>query len=70
MKSDSRAEDPSCGLQLWLFFLVCTWDYQLLTVPEHSPCGTLVGNVTGAMDTDEGPNTIIYYFIAGGAQLS
>ncbi|XP_034876998.1 cadherin-23-like [Mirounga leonina] len=40
--------------------------YQLLTVPEHSPRGTLVGNVTGAMDADEGPNAIVYYFIAAG----
>lgn len=40
--------------------------YQLLTVPEHSPRGTLVGNVTGAVDADEGPNAIVYYFIAGG----
>lgn len=43
--------------------------YQLLTVPEHSPRGTLVGNVTGAVDADEGPNAIVYYFIAGGASL-
>lgn len=41
--------------------------YQLLTVPEHSPHGTLVGNVTGAVDADEGPNAIVYYFIAGRA---
>ena len=41
--------------------------YQLLTVPEHSPRGTLVGNVTGAVDADEGSNAIVYYFIAGGA---
>lgn len=40
--------------------------YQLLTVPEHSPRGTLVGNVTGAVDADEGSNAIVYYFIAGG----
>uniref|UniRef100_A0A2K6MW61 Cadherin related 23 n=1 Tax=Rhinopithecus bieti TaxID=61621 RepID=A0A2K6MW61_RHIBE len=40
--------------------------YQLLTVPEHSPRGTLVGNVTGAVDADEGPNAIVYYFIAVG----
>ncbi|XP_048194924.1 cadherin-23 isoform X2 [Perognathus longimembris pacificus] len=38
--------------------------YQLLTVPEHSPRGTLVGNVTGAVDADEGSNAIVYYFIA------
>lgn len=44
--------------------------YQLLTVPEHSPRGTLVGNVTGAVDADEGPNAIVYYFIAGGAGQS
>lgn len=41
--------------------------YQLLSVPEHSPRGTLVGNVTGAVDADEGLNAIVYYFIAGGA---
>ncbi|XP_017404324.1 cadherin-23 isoform X5 [Cebus imitator] len=40
--------------------------YQLLTVPEHSPRGTLVGNVTGAVDADEGPNAIVYYFVAAG----
>nr|XP_044993449.1 cadherin-23 [Jaculus jaculus] len=40
--------------------------YQLLTVPEHSPRGTLVGNVTGAVDADEGPNAVVYYFIAAG----
>lgn len=44
--------------------------YQLLTVPEHSPRGTLVGNVTGAVDADEGLNAIVYYFIAGGAGQS
>ncbi|XP_043452502.1 cadherin-23 isoform X6 [Prionailurus bengalensis] len=43
-----------------------TPQYQLLTVPEHSPRGTLVGNVTGAVDADEGPNAIVYYFIAAG----
>ncbi|KAB0393240.1 hypothetical protein E2I00_003729, partial [Balaenoptera physalus] len=40
--------------------------YQLMTVPEHSPPGTLVGNVTGAVDADEGPNAIVYYFVAAG----
>ncbi|XP_010604639.1 cadherin-23 isoform X5 [Fukomys damarensis] len=40
--------------------------YQLLTVPEHSPRGTLVGNVTGAVDADEGSNAVVYYFIAAG----
>lgn len=25
-----------------------------------------MGNVTGAVDADEGPNAIVYYFIAGG----
>ncbi|XP_005390085.1 PREDICTED: cadherin-23 isoform X3 [Chinchilla lanigera] len=40
--------------------------YQLLMVPEHSPQGTLVGNVTGAVDADEGSNAIVYYFIAAG----
>ncbi|XP_027714227.1 cadherin-23 isoform X5 [Vombatus ursinus] len=40
--------------------------YQLLSVPEHSQPGTLVGNVTGAVDADEGPNAIVYYFIAAG----
>lgn len=39
-------------------------------MPEHSPRGTLVGNVTGAVDADEGPNAIVYYFIAGGGQWS
>ncbi|TRY86763.1 hypothetical protein DNTS_008300 [Danionella cerebrum] len=40
--------------------------YQSLSVPEHSPPGTIVGNVTGAVDADEGSNAIVYYFIAGG----
>lgn len=42
--------------------------FQLLTVPEHSPRGTLVGNVTGAVDADVGSNAVVYYFIAGGAR--
>ncbi|XP_072247435.1 cadherin-23-like isoform X1 [Leuresthes tenuis] len=40
--------------------------YQKLTVPEHSPPGTVVGNITRAVDADEGSNAIVYYFIAGG----
>ncbi|XP_039477829.1 cadherin-23 [Oreochromis aureus] len=40
--------------------------YQKLTVPEHSPPGTIVGNITRAVDADEGSNAIVYYFIAGG----
>ncbi|XP_027861757.1 cadherin-23 isoform X2 [Xiphophorus couchianus] len=40
--------------------------YQKLTVPEHSPSGTVVGNVTRAVDADEGSNAIVYYFITGG----
>ncbi|XP_029926425.1 cadherin-23 isoform X1 [Myripristis murdjan] len=40
--------------------------YQILSVPEHSAPGTVVGNVTGAVDADEGSNAIVYYFIAGG----
>ncbi|XP_036431204.1 cadherin-23-like [Colossoma macropomum] len=40
--------------------------FQSLSVPEHSPPGTVVGNVTGAVDADEGSNAIVYYFIAGG----
>jgi len=39
--------------------------YQVLSVPEHSQPGTVVGNVTGAVDADEGSNAIVYYFIAG-----
>ena len=39
--------------------------YQTLSVPEHSTPGTVVGNVTGAVDADEGSNAIVYYFIAG-----
>lgn len=41
--------------------------YQKLTVPEHSPPGTAVGNVTRAVDADEGSNAVVYYFIAGEA---
>ncbi|XP_072533494.1 cadherin-23 [Salminus brasiliensis] len=40
--------------------------FQSLSVPEHSSPGTVVGNVTGAVDADEGSNAIVYYFIAGG----
>ncbi|CAM4593518.1 unnamed protein product [Caretta caretta] len=40
--------------------------YQALSVPEHSRPGTIVGNVTGAMDADEGSNAVVYYFIAAG----
>ncbi|XP_019902910.3 cadherin-23 isoform X4 [Esox lucius] len=40
--------------------------YQTLSVPEHSAPGTIVGNVTGAVDADEGANAVVYYFIAGG----
>ncbi|KAM6444065.1 cadherin-23 [Liasis olivaceus] len=40
--------------------------YQVLSVPEHSRPGTVVGNVTGAVDADEGSNAIVYYFIAAG----
>ncbi|XP_069045127.1 cadherin-23 [Lepisosteus oculatus] len=40
--------------------------YQSLWVPEHSLPGTVVGNVTGAVDADEGSNAVVYYFIAGG----
>lgn len=39
--------------------------YQKLTVAEHSPPGTGVGNVTRAMDADQGSNAVVYYFIAG-----
>uniref|UniRef100_A0A3B3CED5 Cadherin-23 n=1 Tax=Oryzias melastigma TaxID=30732 RepID=A0A3B3CED5_ORYME len=40
--------------------------YQVLSVPEQSPPGTRVGNVTRAVDADEGSNAIVFYFIAGG----
>lgn len=43
--------------------------YQSLSVPEHSPPGTVVGNVTGAVDADEGSNAIVYYFIAGADKI-
>lgn len=39
--------------------------YHRLAVPEHSRPGTVVGNVTRAVDADEGSNAIVYYFIAG-----
>ncbi|NWX92287.1 CAD23 protein, partial [Nothoprocta pentlandii] len=42
--------------------------YQALSVPEHSRPGTVVGNITGAVDADEGSNAIVYYFIAAGNQ--
>uniref|UniRef100_UPI00398F0386 cadherin-23 n=1 Tax=Pristiophorus japonicus TaxID=55135 RepID=UPI00398F0386 len=40
--------------------------YQLLFVAEHSEPATVVGNVTGAIDADEGSNAVVYYFIAAG----
>uniref|UniRef100_A0A8D3DQ62 Cadherin-23 n=1 Tax=Scophthalmus maximus TaxID=52904 RepID=A0A8D3DQ62_SCOMX len=40
--------------------------YQMLIVREHSPPGTVVGNITRAVDADEGSNAVVYYFIAGG----
>ncbi|XP_078387064.1 cadherin-23 [Cetorhinus maximus] len=40
--------------------------YQLLFVPEHSDPSTVVGNVTGAIDADEGSNAVVYYFVAAG----
>ncbi|KAM3835604.1 cadherin-23 [Vipera latastei] len=40
--------------------------YQVLSLPEHSRPGTVVGNVTGAVDADEGANAIVYYFVAAG----
>ncbi|XP_067876522.1 cadherin-23 isoform X3 [Heterodontus francisci] len=40
--------------------------YQLLFVAEHSDPATVVGNVTGAIDDDEGANAVVYYFIAAG----
>uniref|UniRef100_A0A4W5Q4X2 Cadherin-23 n=1 Tax=Hucho hucho TaxID=62062 RepID=A0A4W5Q4X2_9TELE len=40
--------------------------YQTLSVAEHSTPGTVVGNVTGAVDADEGSNAVVYFFIAGG----
>uniref|UniRef100_A0A803TL47 Cadherin related 23 n=2 Tax=Anolis carolinensis TaxID=28377 RepID=A0A803TL47_ANOCA len=40
--------------------------YQVHSVPEHSRPGTIVGNVTGAVDADEGSNAVVYYFIAAG----
>ncbi|XP_069466826.1 cadherin-23 isoform X2 [Ambystoma mexicanum] len=40
--------------------------YQILSIAEHSKPGSVVGNVSGAVDMDEGYNAIVYYFIAGG----
>uniref|UniRef100_S4RP29 Cadherin-related 23 n=1 Tax=Petromyzon marinus TaxID=7757 RepID=S4RP29_PETMA len=40
--------------------------YQSFSIPEHSPPGTAVGNVSGAVDADVGANAIVYYFIAAG----
>ncbi|KAK2098019.1 Cadherin-23, partial [Saguinus oedipus] len=42
--------------------------YQL-TAAEYSPHGTLIGNVTGIVDADEGPNTTVYYFITENVHL-
>lgn len=43
--------------------------YQMLIVREHSPPGTVVGNITRAVDADEGSNAVVYYFIAGDAGI-
>ncbi|KAM9327300.1 cadherin-23 [Gastrophryne carolinensis] len=40
--------------------------YQILSVLEHSKPGTVVGNISGAVDADEGSNAIVYFFIAAG----
>ncbi|XP_069096663.1 cadherin-23-like [Pleurodeles waltl] len=40
--------------------------YQMLSIAEHSKPGSVVGNVSGAVDSDEGSNAIVYYFIAAG----
>ncbi|XP_078716087.1 cadherin-23 [Lampetra fluviatilis] len=40
--------------------------YQSFSIPEHSPPGTAVGNVSGAVDADVGANAVVYYFIAAG----
>ncbi|CAH2321279.1 cadherin-23 isoform X2 [Pelobates cultripes] len=40
--------------------------YQFLSVREHSRPGTVVGNISGGVDADEGSNAIVYYFIAAG----
>nr|XP_014343935.1 PREDICTED: cadherin-23 [Latimeria chalumnae] len=40
--------------------------FQILSVPEHSYPRSVVGNITGAVDADEGSNAVVYYFIAGG----
>ncbi|KAM8924599.1 cadherin-23 [Pelodytes ibericus] len=42
--------------------------YQMLSVREHSRSGTVVGNISGGVDADEGSNAIVYYFIAAGNQ--
>lgn len=62
-------------MKLYICVCVCctpqrdSLPYQKLTVPEHSPPGTVVGNVTRAVDADEGSNAIVYYFIAGEAHV-
>uniref|UniRef100_A0A8C7LMU9 Cadherin-23 n=1 Tax=Oncorhynchus mykiss TaxID=8022 RepID=A0A8C7LMU9_ONCMY len=37
----------------------------IMHIMEHSTPGTVVGNVKGAVDADEGSNAVVYYFIAG-----
>uniref|UniRef100_A0A3Q0R7E9 Cadherin-related 23 n=1 Tax=Amphilophus citrinellus TaxID=61819 RepID=A0A3Q0R7E9_AMPCI len=37
----------------------------IINILEHSPPGSTVGNVTRAVDADEGSNAMVYYFIAG-----
>lgn len=52
-------------VNVFYFFQRGSLPYQKLTVPEHSPPGTVVGNVTRAVDADEGSNAVVFYFIAG-----
>lgn len=65
-KTKSKPHDTCNPPFFWALWQKDSPQYQALSVPEHSQPGTVVGNVTGAVDADEGSNAIVYYFIAGG----
>lgn len=69
-KTKSKPPDTCNPPFFWALWQRDSPQYQALSVPEHSQPGTVVGNVTGAVDADEGSNAIVYYFIAGGCRAA
>lgn len=70
-KQNKKQAPDTCNPPFfWALWQRDSPQYQALSVPEHSQPGTVVGNVTGAVDADEGSNAIVYYFIAGGCRAA